>query len=177
MLRPHIFLHLPNAAFKAVCIILGISMGAGAAAFIVCWSEGFPATLPAVVPQWSLIGAALGGTFGWMAWLLFDGAISRAIRRRKFHKLRKRSAEARRDHSSVNDMARANNHVAVEIISAIIVISTIAALVAGIMFPNKIPGAVVPMALAAWYVLYRTLERIDVTDKGRGACHRDSGKS
>lgn len=55
---------------------------------------------------------------------------------------------------TVKDKSSVNSHTVVEIVSAAIILFTIVGLAVGIMFPGRIMGALFPLALAMWYILY-----------------------
>jgi methane/ammonia monooxygenase subunit C len=56
-------------------------------------------------------------------------------------------------------MAPAHTDRAIEIASAVIVSVTIIGLVVGILFPGKVTGAILPVALILWYGLYKIIEQ------------------
>lgn len=47
----------------------------------------------------------------------------------------------------------------IEVVSSIIVILTIVGLIVGVMIPGKVTGAIFPLALASWFILYGVLDR------------------
>ena len=65
-------------------------------------------------------------------------------------------SQQRADHILV---AGSKTHVILEVISAIVALLTIIGLVVGIAFPGKITGALLPLALILWFILYRVIEQ------------------
>lgn len=97
--------------------------------------------------QASVAGGVAGGILGWLLGSAFQS--DKATNPIRF---RPTSLDAK-------DMARVKSHTIVEIASAVIVILTIFGLVVGIMFPGKITGAIFPLALIMWFILYRVMDQ------------------
>ncbi len=57
--------------------------------------------------------------------------------------------------SSVSAKPGAKTRPVIELMSAIVIILTIVGIIVGAFFPGKITGAILPLALLLWFVLYK----------------------
>ncbi len=120
----------------AIYVAFGIGVGAVAGSVLVAISPvSFSENLLYFVTTGGVIGGLLGGLLG---------STPQTNTRRSI---------------SLGTTSHFKRQNMVEVASAVVVILTFIGLVLGIIVPGRLTGAVFPLAVAAWFILYRMIEQ------------------